>query len=57
MHSLPIVPFRQRREGAHSLIVPRRRGIGPSELGVELIRGHPENSKVKALSRTFGENM
>jgi hypothetical protein len=29
MLPLPIVPFRQRREGAHSLILPRRRGIGP----------------------------
>ena len=42
MLSLPIVPFRQRREGAHSLILPRRRSTGPSELGVELIRGHPK---------------
>ena len=40
--SLPIVPFRQRREGTHSLILPRRGSSGPLELGVKLIRGHPK---------------
>src|SRR4051794_31655195 len=40
--SLPIILFRQGREGTNLLVLTRRRSTGPSELGVELIRGHPK---------------
>ncbi len=42
MLSLKVVPFRQRREGAHALILSRWRSSGPLELGVQLVRSHPK---------------
>ena len=40
--SLKVVPFRQRCEGAQSLIISRWRSNGPLKLSVKLVRSHPK---------------